>query len=225
MQRHDLLHKLHILHQPDNVVGKQLHRRHRADSAGIESGRMHVTAFHEAEHLAGVTADPQSLQIKRSGEGIEGRHDVRDGPEAVQLRVRRMGLCRLFPNAGIGLLHHFFAEVHAHQIVLEDVVVEHVFGSFAQVDDPLGNGGGAHAKSHVLRIRGACGMVVAADTADAAGDEVGISRVLALHEDAVAAEDRRCAVALCNLALAEVDLCKDAEAAYDPGDRVPIHFH
>ncbi len=66
-------------------------------------------------------------------------------------------------------------------------------------------------------------MVVAADAADAAGDEVGVARVLALHEDAVATEDRRGALALGHDALAEVDLGVDPEAADDAGDRVPRH--
>ena len=144
---------------------------------------------------------------------------------AVQLGMGRRRLLRLFPHARIGLLDHVFAEVHAHQVVLEDVVVEHVFGGFAQVHDPLGHGRRTHAKRHVLRIGGAGGVVVAADAADAAGDEVRVARILALHEDAVAAEDRRGAVALGHLALAEVDFGEDAQAADDPGDRIPIHLN
>ena len=103
-------------------------------------------------------------------------------------------------------------------------MVEHVFGGFAEVDDPLAERRRLDAKGHVLRVAGAGGVVVAADAADAAGDEVGVARVLALHEDAVAAEDRRRAVALGDLAFAEVDLGEDAQAADDPGDRIPAHF-
>ena len=80
------------------------------------------------------------------------------------------------------------------------------------------------AERHVLRVGGAGGVVVAADAADAAGDEVRVARVLALHEDAVAAEDRRRAVALGDLAVLEVDLGVDAQAADDPGDRIPVHL-
>ena len=36
MQRHNFLHELHILHQPDDVVGEELHRGYRSDAAGIE---------------------------------------------------------------------------------------------------------------------------------------------------------------------------------------------
>src|ERR1700716_2186748 len=85
--------------------------------------------------------------------------------------------------------------------------------------------GGADPEGHVLGVAGAGGVVVAADPADPAGDEVGVAGVLALHEDAVAAEDRRGAVALDDLALGEVDLGVDAQAAHDPRDRVPRHLH
>ena len=79
-------------------------------------------------------------------------------------------------------------------------------------------------EGHVLRVGGAGGVVVAADAADAAGDEVGVARILALHENAVAAKDRRGAVALGDLAVGEVDLGEDAEAADDARDRIPGHF-
>src|ERR1700730_17019497 len=53
---------------------------------------------------------------------------------------------------------------------------------------------------------------------------MGVARVLALHKDAVAAEDRRGAIALGYLLLAEVDLGIDTQAADDSGDRIPIHL-
>src|SRR5439155_12229127 len=80
-------------------------------------------------------------------------------------------------------------------------------------------------EGHVLRVDGAGGVVVAADPADAAGDEVRVARVFALHEDAVAAEDMGGAVALRHLAVLEVDLGVDAQAPDDAGDRVPVHLH
>ena len=138
--------------------------------------------------------------------------------------MRRRGVLGLLQHAGIGLLDHLLAEVDADQVVLEDVVVEHVLGRLAEVDDPLGHGRRADAERHVLGVTGAGGVVVAADAADPAGDEVGVARVFALHEDAVAAEDRRSAVALGDLAVGEVDLGVDAQAADDPGDRVPGHL-
>src|SRR5487761_1781195 len=77
----------------------------------------------------------------------------------------------------------------------------------------------------VYRIDRAGRVVVTADPADAAGDEVRVPRVLALHEDAVSAEDRRGAMALDDLLLAKVNLGIDAQAAHDPGNRVPGHLH
>ena len=86
-------------------------------------------------------------------------------------------------------------------------------------------GGRFHAKRHILRVHRAGGVVVAADAADAAGDEMGIPRVFALHENAVAAKDGGCAVALGDFAICEVDLGEDAEAAHDPRNRIPVHLH
>src|SRR5262249_8862548 len=57
-----------------------------------------------------------------------------------------------------------------------------------------------------------------------AGDEVGVARVLPLHEDAVAAEDGGGGVALRDLLRVEIDLGVDAEAAHDPRDRIPVHL-
>src|SRR4029077_850116 len=81
------------------------------------------------------------------------------------------------------------------------------------------------AVGHVLVVHRARRVVVTADAADTAGDEVRVARGLALHEDAVTTEDRRRAVALDDLLLAEVDLRVDAQAAHDPGDGIPVHLH
>src|SRR5262249_12095329 len=78
---------------------------------------------------------------------------------------------------------------------------------------------------HVLVVDRAGRVVVTADAADAAGDEVRVPWVLALHEDAVSAEDRRRAVALDDLLLLEVNLGVYTEAADDLGDRIPGHLH
>ena len=67
-------------------------------------------------------------------------------------------------------------------------------------------------------------MVVAADAADAAGDEMGVARVFALHENAVAAKDRRRAMAFDDVPIGEIDLREDPQAADDPRDRIPIHL-
>ena len=141
-----------------------------------------------------------------------------------RLEWLRGGFLRFSPNAGIGFLHHLLAEVDAHQVVLEDVVIEHVLGGLAQVHDPLADGGRPHSERHVLRVVGAGGVIVAANAADAAGDEVGIARIFALHEDAVAAEDGRGAVTLRHLAVLEVDLSEDAETPDNAGNRIPVHL-
>src|SRR5207249_5144037 len=87
-----------------------------------------------------------------------------------------------------------------------------------------GHGRGVAAEGHVLGVDGAGGVIVAADATDPAGDEMGVARILALHEDRVAAEDRRGAVAFGDLAVLEVDLGVDPQAADDARDRVPGHF-
>ena len=85
--------------------------------------------------------------------------------------------------------------------------------------------GGWHTVGHVLRVDRARAVVVTADSADAAGDEVRVAGILALHEDRVAAEDRRRAVAFHHFFVVEVDLGVDAEAADDPGDGIPRHLN
>ena len=225
MHRHDPLHELDVTHQPDVVVGEKLDRGGSANPARVEGRGVHVTTLHEAEHLTCVTAYLERLAIELPRERVERAHDVADGLVPVVACVRGLGTVCLFKHTGIGLGDHLLAEVHADEVLLEDVVVEHELGGLAQVDDLLAERRGAHSIGHVLRVAGARGMVIAADAADPAGDEMGVAGILALHEDAVAPEDRRGAVALSDFALAEVDLGVDPQAAHDAGDRVPGHFH
>ena len=224
VHRHDPLHELHVAHQPGQVVGEQLHRGHRADAAGVERGGVHMAALHQAEHLPGGPADLERLAVELALERVQRAHDVADGAVAVLARVRRLGGVGHLEHARVGLGHHPLAEVHPDQVLLEDVVVEHVLRGLAQVDDPLAQVRRPDAVGHVLGVDRAGGVVVAADPADPAGDEVRVAGVLALHEDAVAAEDRGGAVALRDPLGLEVDLGVDAEAADDPGDRVPGHL-
>jgi hypothetical protein len=81
------------------------------------------------------------------------------------------------------------AEIDTNQVVLENVMVEHVLGRLTEIDDPLGQRGRLDAVGHVLGIDRACGVIVATDATYATGNEVGIPRVLAFHKYAVAAED------------------------------------
>ena len=64
----------------------------------------------------------------------------------------RRGLFGPGQHAGIGLLDHPLAEVDADQIVLVEVVVEHVLGRLAEVDDPLGQRRRLDAEGHVLGV-------------------------------------------------------------------------
>src|SRR6202011_5455424 len=112
----------------------------------------------------------------------------------------------LVQYAWIGFLHHLFAEIDANQIVLKDVVVKHVLCRFTEVYDPFSDVGRADAEGHILRVGRASGVVVAADSADTAGDEVGVSRIFALHKNTVSAKDGRRAVALRDLSVLEVNL-------------------
>jgi hypothetical protein len=86
------------------------------------------------------------------------------------------------------------------------------------------SGGRANAEGHVLSIGRAGGVIIAADAANAAGDEVGVARIFALHEDAVAAKDGGGAVALGHAAIFEIDLSEDAEAPDDARDGIPVHL-
>jgi hypothetical protein len=67
-------------------------------------------------------------------------------------------------------------------------------------------------------------VVVAAYSANPAGDEVRVSRIFAFHENAVAAENRRGAVAFRHLTVLKIDLREYAQAAHDASDGIPIHF-
>ncbi len=224
VQRHHLFHELDVLHQPHQVVGEELLSGYGADAARVERRGVDVAAFHEAEHLARQAAHDQGLAVELAGERVQRPHDVGDGAVVVQVGVRGRRALGLVPDAGVGLLDHLLAEVHADQVFLEDAVVEHVLGGLAEVDDVVAHDGRLDAEGHVLGVDGAGGVVVAADATDAAGDEVGVARVLALHEDAVAAEDRRGAVTLRDLLVGEVDLGVNAQAADNARDRVPGHL-
>jgi hypothetical protein len=92
-------------------------------------------------------------------------------------------LFRALPDARVRFPHHLFAEVDSDEVLLIDVVVEHVLGGLAEIDDPLAERGRSHTERHVLGVIRAHHVVVAADTANARCDEVGVARVFALHED------------------------------------------
>lgn len=111
VHRHDLLHELDVAHQPGHVVGHQLDRRNRADATGVERGGMYVPPLHQAEHLPGPTADLQRLPVEVSGERVERAHDVGDGPVAVHVGMRGLGVLRLGQHTRVGLGDHLLAVV------------------------------------------------------------------------------------------------------------------
>lgn len=68
-------------------------------------------------------------------------------------------------------------------------------------------------------------MVVTTDTADAAGDEVSVARVFALHEETIASEDVRGTIGFRYLPVLEVNLGINAQAANDACHRIPRHLY
>src|ERR1044072_9402869 len=98
---------------------------------------MNMAAFHQAKHLARVATYLERFAIKFALERIQRSHDIGNRSIAVVFRVRRFWFLRLFPNIWISFLYYHLAEIDADEIVLEDVVIEHVFGSFTEVDDPF----------------------------------------------------------------------------------------
>ena len=67
-------------------------------------------------------------------------------------------------------------------------------------------------------------MIVTADAADPARNEVGVARIFVLHEDAVAAENRRRAVTFDHLFGVEVNFGENTKTADDSRDGIPIHL-
>src|SRR6476660_5180767 len=224
MQRQTALHELGIMRQTHHVIGENLNRRHRADTARVERRGMNVASFHHTKHLARVTADLQRLAVEFAFERIQRVHDVRDGPITVVLCVGRLCFLGLLPDSRIRFLHHHLAELDADEIVLENVVIEHVLGCFTEIHDPFTKRRWLYSVGHLLCITGAGGVIVTADAADPARNEMGVARIFVLHEDAVAAENRRSAITFDYLFSVEVNFCENAETADDPSNRIPIHL-
>src|SRR5215813_7095107 len=151
---------------------------------------MHVTSFHQAKHLTSIAAHVQSLAIELTSKRIQRCHNVGDGLVTMSLSVTGFSVLGFFPNAGICFLYHLFAKINANQIVLKDVVIEHVFGGLAQIDDPFAHVGRTYPEGHVLSVHCAGRVIVTADATDSAGYEVRVAWILSFHEDAIAAKNR-----------------------------------
>src|SRR5689334_12413698 len=106
----------------------------------------------------------------------------------------------------IGFFYHLFAIVNSNQVLLKDVVIKHVLRSLPKIEYPLTKRGRLYAISHILCIDRTGCMIVPANTADAAGDEVGITRVLSLHEYAISSKNRRGTMAFRDFSVFEVYL-------------------
>ena len=138
--------------------------------------------------------------------------------------MRRFFALRLLPYTWVSFANHLFAKIHADEIVLKDAVVEHVLRRLAEIDNPFTQRRCFDPISHVLRVNRASRMVVAANTANTAGNKMRISRILVLHEDGIAAKDRGRAVTFRHSLLFEIDLRINTKATYDPRNGIPIHF-
>src|ERR1043166_3661374 len=128
---------------------------------------MSMPSFHQAKHLARHPAHVQRLAIYNPLKRVQRAHNARDGAEAMNPGVRRFRLVRSGEDGRIGFADRLLAEIHAYQVVLKKIVVEHVFSRFAEIDYPLSHVGHPDAKRHALGIKGAGGMIVSADAADA----------------------------------------------------------
>src|SRR4051812_16447591 len=106
MQRHDLLHELHIPHQPDYIVCEKLDGGYSPHASRIESRWVNVAALHQAEHLTRVAADLQGFTIELTAKGIKRGHDVANHAIAVIGCMRSLGPCCFLPDAGVGLSDH-----------------------------------------------------------------------------------------------------------------------
>ena len=225
MHRHAALHVVEVAHQPHVVVGQRLVRDVRAAAARHDRRRVRVAAAEQAVHLARVARHLEGLQVEVAGERVQRPHDVGDRPVAVDVRRAARAVCSAFcEQRRVRLLDHLLAEVHVAHAVVEDRVVEHVVRGLRQVEREVAERRRLHPVGHVLVEAGAGAVVVTADAADPAGDEVRVARIDPLHEDVEPAEDHRGRVALVDLLVGEVDLGVDAEAADDPGDRIPRHL-
>src|SRR5579884_2821139 len=137
MQWDHLLHPFDVLHQSNQVVREDLVSGNRSYTTCIEGRGMDVTPLHQTELLAGQPAHLQRLKVECPAEGIEGPHDIRDGTISVVGSVWGFSALCLLKHTGIRLTHHLLAEVNTNQILLEDVVVEHVLCGLAQIENPL----------------------------------------------------------------------------------------
>ena len=224
MHGHGALAVVHVAHQAHVVLRERLLRDVRAAAARQDRRRVRVAAAEQAVHLARVAGHLQRLEVELAGERVQRAHDVGDRLVAVDVGVRRRRALGLREHRRVGLLDHLLGVVHVRHAVVVDRVVEHEVRGLREVERVVAELRRLDPVGHVLVQARAGAVVVTADAADAAGDEVRVARVDALHEDVEAAEDHRRRVALEDLLVGEVDLGVDAQRPDDAGDRIPRHL-
>ena len=150
--------------------------------------------------------------------GLSARHDVGDVPVAVEIRVWCRASSRALSQT-LGLVSFTICSQKSTPTKLSWKMLWSNMYSAASPRFTIHSRdrGGTNSERHVLGVGGAGGVVIAADAADAAGDEVRVARVFTLHEDAVTAEDRRRAMTLRDLPVFEIDLGENPQAARRSG--------
>src|ERR1700724_877612 len=98
---------------------------------------MHMPPFHQAEHFARQPAHLERLTIKLALKWVASCHYLRYPSTPVVLWGWRLSRFCFLPNTRIGFADHFLAEIDADQIVLKNIVIEHVLGRLTQVNDPF----------------------------------------------------------------------------------------
>ncbi len=111
-----------------------------------------MASLHQTEGFSCIAAYMECLAVELADEGVERAHNVADGAIAVISRVRSRRIIGLFEYGRIGLFHHLLTIVNADQILLEDIVVEHVFRCLTQINNPFSEGWRFDAVGHVLGI-------------------------------------------------------------------------
>src|SRR5687767_3150680 len=98
---------------------------------------MCMPPFHETKHLSRQSAHLQSFPVEFTAEGIQGSHDFGNRSIAVIGRMFCLSVLSFCPNSRISFLDHLLAIVNTNQVVLENIVVEHVFSGLTEIYDPI----------------------------------------------------------------------------------------
>src|SRR5260370_23586791 len=139
---------------------------------------MHMAPFHQTEHFTGHPADLESLTIKLALKWVERGHDIRYSTIPVILGMRSFSCLGFLPDSRIGFAHHYFAEIDADQIVLENVVIEHVLRCLTQVNNPLRHCWRFYPVCHILGVNSAKDVSITTYPTNPASDAMAVPAVL-----------------------------------------------